>query len=481
MNILFVYSLHSQNFARPLRTWVDVPLGLSYLCSVATLHGHRTRVVSLSSVRSVEQNCERIERAIAEFQPGLIGFSAVATQYPFILRIASHVRQNHKRAFLLIGGVHATLNPEQVMAGPFDAVCVGEGEYPTLELADMLDSGGKPSRIANLWLRNGEKAGPRPFLENLDELPFPHREMWRPWIETPQMREAAILLGRGCPHDCTYCSNHALRRVASGRYVRMRSPSNIASEIRHLLSEYPCMKLVYFEVETIAANKPWLFRLCDELKRLNSTVLHAPAYSTNLRISPTSLDDMVFRSLAAANFWAIDVGLESGSERIRTQVLRRNYTNADFLKAAELTHKYGMKLRVYNMLGLPGETHTDHMETVRLNLLAKADEDFTGIFFPYPGTDLYERCRARGLIGAEEQCYDFRHERGRAFLDMPEYPAKQVETDLAWLPYRLYGGRKRLLMALARSVLAHMPALRPYARVVRRIFDHLQGRRCASA
>jgi radical SAM superfamily enzyme YgiQ (UPF0313 family) len=472
MNVLFVYSLHSADSARPVPDWMRVQYGISYISAVLKAHGHRTRLVVLSTCDSAASNCRRMEAAIAEFDPPLICFTAIATQYPLILGAARHLRRNHTRAFLLIGGVHATLQPHSVMAGPFDALCLGEGEYATLELVEVLERGGDPRGIRNLWIRTAgdhvEKNEARPFLEDLDQVPFPDRDMWKPWIRQPDMQEGVILAGRGCPYDCTYCSNHALRRVAAGPYVRMRSAGNISAEIRHLRADHPKLRSISFEVETIAANKWWLLELCHELKRLTSTMPPID-YATNLRVSAVSADEELFRAMAEANFREVAIGLESGNERLRKQVLRRDYANEDFLKAAELAHKYNIRVGVYNMIGIPGETHAEHMETVRLNRAAKADFDFTYIFFPYPGTELHKLCREQGLIGGEDSLADAAAERTRPFLDLPGYSRLEVERDWIWFAYRVHRGKKTLLIALLRSYLVSHPALRSAVRKLRRI------------
>ncbi|MCJ7653279.1 MAG: hypothetical protein MUO75_06225, partial [Actinobacteria bacterium] len=121
---------------------------------------------------------------------------------------------------------HASLNPDDCLKSSFDAVCIGEGEYPTLELVEHLERGLSPTGIPNLYLKRGEnieRNPTRPFLRDLEGLPFPDRDMWVPWVANPLSRPS-VLVGRGCPFQCTYCCNHALGRLAEGRYVRLRSP-----------------------------------------------------------------------------------------------------------------------------------------------------------------------------------------------------------------------------------------------------------------
>jgi anaerobic magnesium-protoporphyrin IX monomethyl ester cyclase len=113
------------------------------------------------------------------------------------------------------------------------------------------------------------------------------------------------------------------------------------------------------------------------------------------------LNEEVFQALARANVRTLEIGLESGSEALPRETLRRHYSNDDFLQAVALARRHGMAVNVYNMIGLPGETLADRWQTVELNRRAGPDRSLTSIFFPYPGTDLHEICRRQGLLNRD--------------------------------------------------------------------------------
>jgi anaerobic magnesium-protoporphyrin IX monomethyl ester cyclase len=448
MKILFVYSLDDiQSVENPMNSWTSVQFGISYISSMLKAHGRQTQLVVLGS-NEWKGSIKQLRKAIEDFSPGLICFTAVYSQYAFIKKIAGLIRRQWPDKYLIIGGTHATLRPDEIIDGPFDSVCVGEGEYPVLELCGQLESQRQPSGIANLWIksRNGsiEKNRPRDFLQDLDSLPFPDREMWKPWIKEQAGGELAVLLGRGCPYDCTYCSNHALRNVAGGKYVRMRSPENIVHEVDFLHKNFP-NRSIFFEVESIALNKSWMIELCRQLTIYNSTISDTLSYACNIRISPQSIDENLFIALEKANFYRINIGLESGSERIRREVLRRNYSNENFLKVVSLARKHGIKILVFNMLGLPGESLDDHKETIRLNRLCQPDWHCTGIFYPYPGTKLYNTCIEQGLI---KGTLDTQIERSQPVIESPYFSKKQIQRAHTWFDYHVYRGHKPLLKIL---------------------------------
>lgn len=453
MRVLFVDSVERGiSRAKPLRL-CQIQLGISYLSSILKRDGHSTELLVLSSERPAAALAHAAEAA-RRSQPDVVAFTCVSTQYPFIDDVARTIKRALPGAYLVIGGPHASLSPEAPAQSVFDAVCIGEGDEAMSELVAELAAGRRPSRIANMWHKGAdgsvERNPTRPFLQDLDRLPLPDRGMWLPWIHHSHFDTPSILLGRGCPHSCAYCSNHALRRLASGAYVRYRSPASIVEEIDEVARRFlRADRCIYLEVETIGFDKKWTLELCDALRRYNETLARPLKFFCNYRVSPRSLDPEVFRALAAAGFGRLNIGLESGSERVRRDVLRRDYSNRDFFRAVQLARGSGIEVNLFNMIGIPGETLDDHLETVRLNREVRPSYSYTSIFFPYPGTDLHRACAERGLISGG---VDVRLERVRPALDLPEFPRRQVQRAYDLFEWRISEGRWPLHVRLRRLV-----------------------------
>src|SRR5659263_89281 len=219
MKIMFIYSLEDvQGILKPLRSWSSINFGISYISSVLKADGNQTQLLVLGSNNHWKDNVKLLKTFMTEFSPDIICITAVTSQYPFVKHVARTIKSEWPDKYVVIGGVHATLNPSEVICDSFDAVCIGEGEYPLLELCRQVNTKTIPHGIANLWLKfpDGriEKNSPRPFLQDIDGLPFADREIWAPWVKEQLGDELSVLLGRGCPYGCTYCCNHALKRVA---------------------------------------------------------------------------------------------------------------------------------------------------------------------------------------------------------------------------------------------------------------------------
>lgn len=440
MKILFVYSLDQGLLPNGLLASQElIQFGISHISSCLKREGHSTELV-ISSWLLGRKNDKLLKKAIDAFKPQAICFSAIATQYSFIAGLARDIKNAYPGIYLLIGGVHPTLNPDEVISGSFDAVCVGEGEDPVVKLIAQLEDGRMPSGIPNLWIRHGgevEKNPTQKFLQDLDSLPFADRKMWQGWMSEKEPGMCSVLLSRGCPFDCTYCSNHAIRKIAEGTYVRYRSPENIAEEIRGIVKEFPTIREIYLETETLLSNRKWCMALSSQLENLNAGLRQPLSFGANIRVLPGLELENIFAALKRCNFRFVNIGLESGSERVRRDILRRHYSNDDVVGTVNLARKYGLQVAIFNLIGVPGETMDDFKETVRINRICKPDWHLTSIFYPYPGTDLYLLCKDQELMGGAT---DAKNERRKAVLNLPGFSKKQIEEGLRYFNHYVYRG-----------------------------------------
>jgi len=459
MRILFVYSTQKTIVPqKPLLGQEGIYHGISSIAGVLKQHQHQCELAVLDRANG-GKNFKILSQKIKEFKPQIIAFTAVFSEFDFICDIALQVRKHFPSLFLIAGGVHITLNPDENYLSLFDAICIGEGEMPMLELVQHLEADESIHDIQNLWLKTPESIyinPQRPFLQNLDELPFPDREMWQEWILEPHTKPT-VLLGRGCPFDCTYCSNHSLRKISSGKYVRMRSPENILSEIRKLYEEYPDIHEIQLEVETIVIDHVWLKNFCGQMEAFGKETGFKISFSTNLRIFPRMDVEFVFEQFKKANITLVTIGLESGSYRIRKEILHRDYSNELLLNAAEKAKSYGIAIALFNMVGLPTETPAEFAETLQMNRLIQPAFHATSIFFPYPGTKIAETCKQMNLLPEHINTKD---ERQLAVLDLPDFSRKQIQKSFDSFHYQVYRKQKnkslpRLLIYYSMSFLGH--------------------------
>jgi radical SAM superfamily enzyme YgiQ (UPF0313 family) len=443
LKVLFIYTRElPQSPSKPLVDFEAINFGISSISSFIKNQGHETRLL----VMTRKSDFSIIDEFMKDYSPQLICFTAVASEYLFVERIGKYIEERYPDKFLLIGGVHVSLVPDDSMLDTFNALCVGEGEEPTLELIEQLGKNISPSGISNLWIKRDteiEKNPPRPFISDLDALPFPDRQMWDEWTDMDMSgKRPSLLLGRGCPFNCTYCCNHSFKRLAEGPYVRFRSSENIVREIESVISRYPLVKEFYFEVETFGANLEWALELCSGLESLNKGRDSPLTFGVNLRITPTLSNKMeaLFQALKSSNFRFVNIGLESGSERVRREVLKRRYSNEDVIEAVRLARRYGLEVSFYNLLGLLYETVDDFNETIKVNRVCLPDNYNLSIFYPYPGTEIYDLCKEKGFLPPDLLSTD--KERIEAALEFPDFSKRHIQKAFIWFDYYVYQGHR---------------------------------------
>jgi len=450
LRVLFIYSIQDAPTPdKPLRVNDQIQLGISYISSVLQQAGHQTDVLVMTRDTKLTVVDEWLER----FQPGIVGFTAMSSEFEFIRKLGGYVKQICPNLYTAVGGSHTTISPKESYLDTFDALCVGEGEQASLELVEMLATGARPGGIANFWFRRDEgveKNACRPYIEDLDSIPWPDREMWRKWIVRPQSRNF-LLVGRGCPYPCTYCLHHAVSDLAEGRYVRFRDPAAIVKEVDHLARECGARE-IYLETETFNIHRKWIQQLCEQLAGWNAERAEPVSFGANLRIIKNKTYDDILEPMARANFRYVNIGLESGSDRVRREILKRSYSNEDVIRTVETVRKNGIEVTFQNMVGMPGETYEDFLETVELNRRCQPDWHHLSIFEPYPGIQLYEKCKEMGLL---EEEFDDEMIRYKAVLDLPGFSRAQIRYAYQWFDYMVYKGRRpwvmRMLSVLARK------------------------------
>ena len=437
MRVLFIFS---REFAdtpnKPLSGIQVIHIGVSLLSAVLKQHGHQTRLLVLTHDTSINL----IGKTVMEFEPEMVCFTSVSSEFDYIVTVAEYFKKCYPLIFRVVGGTHVTLAPDDSMLDVFDALCIGEGEATLIELVNTRVLGERIDGIQNLWLKNeaGEvrRNSSREFIQDLDSLPFPDLEIWNEWIDAnEEALVPPILLGRGCPYLCAYCSNHVLRNIAPGKYVRFRSPENIVAEIRSVKRRYPRIANIYMEVETFIANMEWAMELCHQMEELRGEFgMGGLGFMVNIRVNPSfpkHADDF-FARMKKAGFRSVNIGLESGSPRIREAVLRRHYGNDDIIQSVDLARKHGIEVRFFLLIGLPGETPDDYFMTVEVTRRCLPEKFYLSIFHPYPGTDLQRLCQENGYMPKTAECG---LERRRARLEYPDFPMQLIQKAFIWFHF----------------------------------------------
>jgi radical SAM superfamily enzyme YgiQ (UPF0313 family) len=365
--------------------------GLAYLSAMVKQDGHETALYYADH----EPTRDELLQTVRSSRADVVAFSSTTHQHPFVEKWAAWLKESLPDLLLVSGGTHPTLAPEEVIRSPhLDAVCVGEGERAFREWVQRVSEGKPWDDVQNIWLRNGGEIirNPlRPLIANLDELPFVDRELFDfgallaangGWVD--------MMSGRGCPYQCSYCCNPGLqsRYKGLGKYVRFRSVPHVLAEIRELQARYP-VKTINFQDDTFTLDEKWTLNFCDAYPK----EFRYPCW-LNTRVE--RLSEEVVAGLARAGCKGVRIGIESGDESLRRDILKRRMTNDDIIAAFRRLRKHGLLAYTCNMLGIPGETKEMIQETIDLNRQLEPDDLQFSVFYPYPMTELYTTAVEKG-------------------------------------------------------------------------------------
>ena len=442
-------------------------LGMRSVSAVLRRAGHETKLLFLQSQEQRYQDVylKRIREIVKDSD--IIGLSCMARGSEKARQVIDYLRSGG--ALLVWGGIHATLFPEDCVASA-DVICRGEGEGFMLELVERLESDRDWRDMANATYRNNgsmQQNPLRPLVEDLDGLPLPdfrHDNEYhfddkglRNIKEVFNVREPIMFNGsRGCPYPCTYCVNSKLQKLyaENGRYVRKMSMAQYVASVRELKEHFPAAKYVYLIDEDFFAFK------AEELRQFAEEFPRQVGLPFECMGSPVRFNEEKLERLVAAGLWRVRIGLESGSERTKREVYRRNMSNEAVLRTAREIVKYPQVVLCYFfIIANPFEDRQDLRDTIRFiaNLPYPFYSQVYNLVF-FPGTLLHERAAQEGLIdGKTNSGFELNYRGG---LKYESHPWKRQNLYLNGLLFLMEGKSSCFRLGLLPRFLI-TPLIRP--------------------
>lgn len=353
------------------------PFGVMSLIPHVLRDGH--------SVRFMEAEDNSLLANIADYKPNIIGYSVCTGSHSYYLDLNSLLKK-HFPFVSVFGGPHPTFFPEIIEHDGVDAICRGEGDEPFAEFCRIYEETGRIVAVPNFAVKIGKEivhCERRYLASSLDALPFPDRETYYRYSASILNHPVkSFVSSRGCPFSCSYCFNHAMDELYNGDWkkMRVRSPKNLVDEIEAVARQYPT-RFIAFRESIFPMDNEWLAEFGEEYQ----SRVGLPFFA-HMRLD--RLNDENVTLLAKAGCYSLNVGIESGSEEIRAKLLGRRMTNLRMIESSKLLRKHKIKFIANHMLGLPGGTFTDDLETLRLSQRCKPDYSLAMLYQPYPGTKL---------------------------------------------------------------------------------------------
>jgi len=402
VKVLLINPPYLKKFSRPQRSpavtksgTLYFPMWLAYATGVLEQKGFE---VDLIDAPADNFSIENIIEKTGTFQPNLIVLDTSTPSIDNDITVARKLKETCPGAFIILVGTHVSALPEEVLNKDtcIDAIARNEYDYTLPDLAKTLSEKGDLKNVQGISYRNGSKIihNPgRPYIENLDELPFVStvykkflriENYFNPNALYPMV---TITTSRGCPFPCTFC---VYPQTLMGRGFRQRSIENVVEEMEYITKNFPQAKAIFFEDDTLTVNKKRCKELAEGILKKKVNI----SWTANARVG---LDYETMQTMRIAGCRSLCVGFESGSQQVLDN-MKKKLSLSEMESFMANAKKAGMLIHGCFMAGLPGETKKTLQETLQL---AKRLNPDTVQFYPvmvYPGTEAYTWYKEKRLI-----------------------------------------------------------------------------------
>ncbi len=375
---------------------IPIPVELSYLKDFYPFND-QSPFKLYSGYYHFGMDWAEIGKKVKDSKADVFGISSSFTPYHAeALEISRIIKEWDRGKTVVMGGAHVSCDPEGVLRSPFvDYVILGEGEvrFPLLLKQIGKKKATNIEKVDGIGYRNDGKARINPpeyLIQYLDSVPYPARELLD--LDRYQMRKkrtTMVITSRGCPHRCAYCSAH----LVMGTSFRTRTPEAILKEMMECQKQYG---IGVFDIE----DDNFTFDQ-DRAKRLMNLIIEAfdggnIELSAMNGISFASLDRELLRLMKRAGFHTINLSYVSTDPSTKERMRRPNSTT-DFDRILDEAEQIGLTVIAYAILGMPGQSNEEMVDTL-IYLMGKKVLIGPSIYYPTPGTPLFERCEKEGIL-----------------------------------------------------------------------------------
>ncbi len=357
-----------------------------YLAAVAEKQGFEAKIADYSQSGDYEED-------LREFKPDYLVVNIATPTLEHDLDAVKKAKEICPNITTVAKGAAFLTLGEKIVSehNELDFGILGEAEDT---LKDILDNKPKNNILGIYYKENDEVkfTGKRPFIEDLDSLPFPARHLVNNNIyRRPDNNkvQATIKVSRGCPFHCFFC----LATPVSGAKVRRRSPENIVAEIRECVEKYNIKNFLFWS-DIFNIDKDWTMKLCQAIIDSGLKI----TWSANTRAD--TADYEMAKIMYKSGCRLVSIGVESGSQYM-LEKMGKKITLNDVRRTVKVFKK--AKIRIYNyfVIGLPWETEETVEETIKFAI--ELNSDFISFYTatPLPGSRFYDYALEHNLFDKE--------------------------------------------------------------------------------
>jgi len=427
----------------------NLPLGLMYIAAVLTKAGYQTEILDAFMIDGLFQKSgetlnvgmsfEQIKKEITSRKPDILGVAGPFTsQIENSVKVSELAKQVDPEILTVVGGPHVTAVPQEFLeeAKSVDIAVTGEGEYTMPEIARYFEGKKSLKEILGIAYRKDEevKINPsRPFIKNLDELPYPaydlvemERYLSPKKIGYRSFRNRAIsmITSRGCPYNCCFCSVH----LHMGKGFRANSAEYVLNHIQYVVEKFN-VKNIFFEDDNLTLDLARFEAICDGLIQKKIRI----CWETPNGVRADCLNMNLLQKMKKSGCQSVFFGVESGDQQILDNVICKSLDLNRVVEVAKICKEIDLKTGAFYIIGFPGEKKENMQRTVDFALRLKRDFDVgMHLFFATPsyGTRLYEECRSKGYIQENLAWNSFaaaRQPKGMPLISTQDFAPEEVK------------------------------------------------------
>lgn len=382
INVIEPFSL-SNKLKERVKFIQGFPLGLGYLAAVLKENNIETEILD---AQIKDMTIAQIGDFIEDKAPDIVGVNTFTPNIKTAIEIARAAKAVDGSIVTVFGGPHAMHDYNNLLKDyPVDFVVLGEGEYILLELVNALKRNAPLSGIRGIaYKRDGSifvNTGDI-YIENLDSLPYPARELtdFNKYLKhfTHNLSGAVqIMTSRGCPYSCVFCSSGS-----TFSKWRPRSPENVVGEMKHIINCYPRIKSVSFMDDNFTLQRQRVLDICKLIIKEGLNI-----YPWDCLSRCSDMDEELLGFMKKAGCVRIQYGIESGCPHILKNIGKR-IDLKQVKSIIALTKKAGIEAYAFFMIGNPGETEESIRESIRFAFEIKPAYVNWFVTQVYPGTKL---------------------------------------------------------------------------------------------
>lgn len=418
-----------------------MPLSLCYIAAVLRKDGHQ---VKLTDAIASRMNNKSLIRDNASFDPQLIILNTAIPSISGDMECASILKNAFPRVKIAVTGVFPSIYEKEVLAAypQIDYAIMDEPEWISERLPEIIEGNCSPDTVKGLIFRKGDEIivneRQDPGANNLDELPFPARDLLdnkKYRLPTNGQKFTLLSVGRGCPSGCIFC----IANLYYGRKFRKRSADKIIREIEQCINDFGIRNFLFWG-ESFTSDPRYGEEICDEIIRSRIKI----TWSTTSRVD--TLNKGLLAKMKQAGCILLGLGIESCDQVVLDNACK-GITVEQIGRAVQMTKDAGIKTMGHFIFGLPGDTKESAMSSVRF---ACKNLDYAQFYaaIPYPHTVLGKMAVENSWI---EESDHSKYELTRAVMGNGALSAKEIRK-LRDYAYRKFYLRPEMFLQAIREV-----------------------------